>query len=82
MPDTPDKRAKVIDYLPDQAGAVIMHLAGSAGGRYGRPFGPRTGMAILLAWVMAALACGYLVLAHTDVTSVGRPTSPLTRPTI
>lgn len=64
---------KIVDYLPDQAGAVIMHLAGPPGGRFSRPFGPWTGMAILLAWAMAALACGYLVLARTDVTSVSRP---------
>jgi hypothetical protein len=29
-------------------------------------------MAILVAWTTAALACGYLVLAHTGVTSVSR----------
>ena len=63
----------VIDYLPDQAGAVIMHLSGPAGGRFSRPYGPWTGMAIMLAWAVAALACGYLVLARTDVTSISRP---------
>jgi hypothetical protein len=46
----------VIDYLPDQAGAVIMHLSGPAGGRFSRPYGPWTGMAIMLAWAVAALA--------------------------
>jgi ABC-type transport system involved in multi-copper enzyme maturation permease subunit len=60
---------RVIDYLPDQAGAVIVHLSGPPGGRFSRPFGPWTGMAIMLAWAVAALACGYLVLARTDVTS-------------
>lgn len=64
---------KVIDYLPDQAGAVIMHLSEPGGGRFSRPFGPWTGMAIMLAWAVAALACGYLVLARTDVTSISRP---------
>lgn len=59
---------KVIDYLPDQAGSVIIHLSRPAGGRFSRPFGPWTGMAIMLAWAVAALACGYLVLARTDVT--------------
>jgi hypothetical protein len=59
---------KVIDYLPDQAGAVIMHLSGPGGGRFGRPFGPWAGMGIMLAWTAAALACGYLVLARTDAT--------------
>ena len=59
---------KVIDYLPDQAGAVIMHLTAPGGGRFGRPFGPWAGMAIMLAWVAAAVAGGYLMLARTDVT--------------
>jgi len=64
---------KVIDYLPDQSGAVIMHLNGPADGRFSRPFGPWTGMAIMLAWTVATLACGYLVLSRTDVTTVSRP---------
>ena len=59
---------KLIDYLPDQAGAVIMHLSVPGAGRFGRPFGPWAGMAIMLAWVTAALAGGYLMLARTDVT--------------
>jgi ABC-type transport system involved in multi-copper enzyme maturation permease subunit len=65
---------KVIDYLPDQAGAVIMHLSGPAGSRFSRPYGPWTGMAILLAWTAAALIGGYLVLARTDASSIRRPT--------
>jgi hypothetical protein len=64
---------KIIDYLPDQSGAVIMHLNGPDGGRFSRPFGPWTGMAIMLAWAVTALACGYLVLSHTDVTSISSP---------
>lgn len=64
---------KVIDYLPDQTGAVIMHLSSPHGGRFSRPFGPWTGMAIMLTWAVTALACGYLVLARTDVTSISRP---------
>lgn len=61
---------KAIDYLPDQAGAVIMHLNGPGGGRFSRPFGPWTGMAIMLAWTAAVLLCGYLVLARTDVSGL------------
>jgi len=63
---------KVIDYLPDQAGAAIMHLSGPGGGRFGRPYGPWAGMAIMLAWTVAAFVCGYLVLARTDVTRTSR----------
>jgi hypothetical protein len=63
---------RVVDYLPDQAGSVIMHLSGPGGGRFSRPFGPWTGMAVMLAWAAAAVACGYLVLARTDVTSPSR----------
>ena len=62
----------VIDYLPDQAGAVVAHLSGTGSGQFSRPFGPWTGMAIMLAWTAAALCCGYLVLARTDVTSADR----------
>jgi len=64
---------KVIDYLPDQAGAVITHLSGAGAGQFGRPYGPWTGMAIMLGWTVAALVGGYLVLSRTDVSSSGRP---------
>jgi ABC-2 type transport system permease protein len=57
---------KIIDYLPDQAGAVIMHLSMPGAGRFARPFGPWTGMGIMAVWVAATLAGGYLVLARTD----------------
>ena len=66
----------VIDYLPDQAGSVIAHLSGTGGGHFGRPFGPWTGMAIMLAWTAAALSAGYVVLARTDATSTGRRRGP------
>jgi ABC-type transport system involved in multi-copper enzyme maturation permease subunit len=64
---------QVIDYLPDQAGAVITHMSGTGGGHFSRPFDPWTGMAIMLTWTVAALIGGYLVLARTDATSTGRP---------
>ena len=57
---------KVIDYLPDQAGAVIAHLSGTGGAHFARPFSPWTGMGIMLAWTAAIVSCGYLVLARTD----------------
>jgi ABC-type transport system involved in multi-copper enzyme maturation permease subunit len=65
----------VIDYLPDQAGAVIMHLSGPAGTRFGRPYGPWTGMGIMAGWTAAAVGAGYLVLLRSDVTGArrGRP---------
>jgi len=50
-----------------------MHLSGPHGGRFGRPLGPRAGMAIMLTWTVAAVICGYLVLAHTDVGGISRP---------
>lgn len=58
---------KVIDYLPDQAGSVMMGLSGSGEGRFSRPFGPWTGMAFMAAWTAAALIGGYLVLLRSDV---------------
>jgi len=57
---------QVTDYLPDQAGAVITHLSGAGAGHFGRPYGPWTGMAIMLGWATAALIGGYLVLTRTD----------------
>jgi ABC-2 type transport system permease protein len=64
---------KVIDYLPDQAGAVLAHLSGTGAGRFGRPFGPWTGMAIMLGWTAAAVIGGYLMVARTDVSGGTRP---------
>jgi ABC-2 type transport system permease protein len=58
---------RVTDYLPDQAGALITHFSGAGAGHFARPYGPWTGMAIMLAWVAAALVGGYLVLSRTDV---------------
>jgi ABC-2 type transport system permease protein len=63
---------KVIDYLPDQAGAVVAHLSGVGAGQFGRPFGPWTGMAIMLGWTAAALIGGYLIVARTDVSGSTR----------
>jgi ABC-2 type transport system permease protein len=62
----------VIDYLPDQAGAVIMHLSGPAGTRFGRPYGPWAGMGIMAGWTAGAVGAGYLVLLRTDVTGARR----------
>jgi ABC-type transport system involved in multi-copper enzyme maturation permease subunit len=62
---------RVIDYLPDQAGALITHFSGVGAGHFARPYGPWTGMGIMAAWTAAALAGGYLVLARTDVSGGG-----------
>jgi ABC-2 type transport system permease protein len=57
----------VTQYLPDQAGMVIMHLTGPPGdARFSRPYGPWTGLGILVIWTATALISGYLVLARTD----------------
>ena len=62
----------VVDYLPDQAGAVIMHLSGPAGARFGRPYGPWAGLGIMAGWAAVAVGAGYLVLLRTDVTGARR----------
>jgi ABC-2 type transport system permease protein len=61
------KLKTVTQYLPDQAGMVIMHLAGPPGDpRFSRAYGPWTGLGILAGWTAAALLFGYLVLARRD----------------
>ncbi|WP_433360268.1 ABC transporter permease subunit [Actinoplanes sp. CA-142083] len=58
----------VAQFLPDQAGMLVMHIAGPAGDpRFGRPYGPWTGLAILALWAGVALACGYVALRRRDV---------------
>jgi ABC-2 type transport system permease protein len=57
----------VVQYLPDQAAMVVMHLAGAPDDpRFGRDYGPWTGMAILALWTAAAVLGGYLVLRRRD----------------
>jgi ABC-type transport system involved in multi-copper enzyme maturation permease subunit len=54
-------------YLPDQAGWVIMRLNGPAGDpRWARSYGPWEGIGILALWAVAALVGGYLVLRRKD----------------
>jgi ABC-type transport system involved in multi-copper enzyme maturation permease subunit len=58
----------VTQFLPDQGGWVIMHLAGPAGDpRWARVYGPWSGMALVAAWTAAALLAGYLALRRRDV---------------
>nr|WP_260407598.1 ABC transporter permease [Planomonospora venezuelensis] len=56
----------VLQYLPDQAGMVIMHLTLPGDPRFGRDYGPWTGMGILVLWTAAALIGGYLVMRRRD----------------
>ncbi|MGC0420945.1 ABC transporter permease subunit [Embleya sp. AB8] len=57
----------VLQYLPDQAGLELMHIAGAPGDdRFGPDYGPGTALAILLAWTTAALIGGYVVLRRRD----------------
>jgi ABC-2 type transport system permease protein len=63
---------KIIDYLPDQAGAVLAHLSGVGAGHFGRPFGPWTGMAIMVGWAAAALIGGYFTVVRADVSGRAR----------
>lgn len=57
----------VTQYLPDQAGAVMMKVAAGAETFMGpRDFGPGGAFLILLAWVAAALAGAYVSLRRRD----------------
>ena len=61
------KAGTVLQFLPDQAGATILHIAGSPDDPdYSRDFGPWTGLAILALWTALALLGGYLVLRKRD----------------
>jgi len=61
------KLKAVLQYLPDQAGMVIMQLAGPPEDpRFGRDYGPWTGLGIVALWTAAALIGGYLALRHRD----------------
>lgn len=54
---------KVGQYLPDQAGSMIMSVVENGADR---PYGPWGGLLIMVAWVVAALVGGYLVLKRRD----------------
>jgi ABC-2 type transport system permease protein len=57
----------VTQYLPDQAGMVIMHLTGPTSDPvFGRDYGPWTGLAITALWTLAALVGGGLLLKRRD----------------
>jgi ABC-2 type transport system permease protein len=57
----------VAQALPDQAGAVMTRVVTpDASFLTHRDFGPWTGPAILVAWTVASLAGGHLVLCRRD----------------
>lgn len=58
-----DATKKVAQYLPDQAGTTVMAVLPSS---LDRPYGPWTGLLIMMAWAVAALAVGYAVLKRRD----------------
>ncbi|OEJ94366.1 ABC transporter permease [Streptomyces thermolilacinus] len=57
---------EVARYFPDQAGAKIMQVVPNAMGQDPSPYGPWGGLGIMVLWVVAALAGGYLVLKNRD----------------
>lgn len=56
----------VARYFPDQAGAKIMQVVPNALNSGPAPYGPWTGLGIMVAWVVAAVLGGYLVLKKRD----------------
>jgi ABC-type transport system involved in multi-copper enzyme maturation permease subunit len=61
------KLKTVTQYLPDQAGSVIMHIVGPPENPViARDYGAWTGIGIMALWTAAALTGGYLVLRHRD----------------
>jgi hypothetical protein len=56
---------EVAQYLPDQAGWVIMHLTGPDPA-FARDYGPWTGLGITALWAAAALAGGLMLLRRRD----------------
>ncbi|EST29046.1 hypothetical protein N566_22490 [Streptomycetaceae bacterium MP113-05] len=56
----------VAQYLPDQAGSMIMSVVEGSMGSGDRPYGPWGGLLIMTAWVVAALLAGFVVLKKRD----------------
>ncbi|GAA2931926.1 ABC transporter permease subunit [Streptomyces enissocaesilis] len=55
---------KIGQYLPDQAGSKIMQVVPPLDGD--APYGPWGGLLIMVAWVVVALAGGYVLLKKRD----------------
>lgn len=60
------KAKTLAQYFPDQAGGKIMQVVPGAMNSDEAPYGPWAGLVIMLIWVAAALAGGYLVLKKRD----------------
>jgi ABC-2 type transport system permease protein len=61
------KLKTVAQYLPDQAGMVIMHIAGQGDDpRFARPYGPWAGIGIMALWTAVALLAGYGAVRRRD----------------
>ncbi|GEB50462.1 MULTISPECIES: ABC transporter permease subunit [Streptomyces] len=60
---TVDATKKIAQYLPDQAGTVVMSVVPDT---LDRPYGPWEGLLILVGWTAAALLAGFLVLKKRD----------------
>ncbi|MEV8525718.1 ABC transporter permease [Streptomyces sp. NPDC052000] len=56
----------VARYFPDRAGSQIMQVVPDAMNSDRAPYGPWGGLGIMVLWVIAALAGGYLVLKKRD----------------
>ncbi|WP_418959178.1 ABC transporter permease [Streptomyces tritici] len=60
------KAKEVARYFPDQAGSRIMQVLPDAMNQDRAPYGPWGGLGIMVLWVAAALAGGWLVLKKRD----------------
>ncbi|MFG3494806.1 ABC transporter permease [Streptomyces sp. NPDC047928] len=60
------KAKEVARYFPDQAGSKIMQVVPEAMNSGPSPYGPWGGLGIMVLWVAAALAGGFVVIKHRD----------------
>ncbi|MFD7624586.1 ABC transporter permease subunit [Streptomyces sp. NPDC059851] len=61
-----DATKKVAEYLPNQAGSQIMQTVQITMDGSEPPYGPWGGFAIMVAWALAAVVGGFLVLKNRD----------------
>ncbi|MCF6524928.1 ABC transporter permease subunit [Streptomyces sp. JJ36] len=61
-----DATREFAQYLPDQAGSMIMSVVPGSMGGGDRPYGPWGGLLIMVGWVAAALLAGYATLRRRD----------------